>query len=122
MSNGLQGVQCGLQFRGMHLTACFYMMRSMQIANRVITRDLESLISQAVNTDKANYAVVTGVQIHSWPSPESDEPILEYVEPATAYVNVNGVKHELDLQAMPALTPRQIAILAANSGRDSQVC
>ena len=65
--------------------------------------------------------VCAGVQIHSWPSPESDEPVLEYVEPSNGYVVVDGVKNELDLQGMPPLTPRQIAILAANANTEAQV-
>jgi Limiting CO2-inducible proteins B/C beta carbonyic anhydrases len=94
-----------------------------QIASRVIARDLNVLIDKAVSPKKADYAVVTGVQIHSWPNPDSNEPVLEYVEPKTGYVVVDGVKSELDLAAMPPLTPRQIAILAASGagGRDVQV-
>jgi Limiting CO2-inducible proteins B/C beta carbonyic anhydrases len=36
------------------------------VAERTITSDLEGLIKAAVDTQKADYAVVTGVQIHNW--------------------------------------------------------
>lgn len=38
----------------------------MQVAERTITDDLEYLIQQSVDPTKADYAVVTGVQIHNW--------------------------------------------------------
>jgi hypothetical protein len=37
-----------------------------QVAERQITTDLEYLISKTVDPQKADYAVVTGVQIHNW--------------------------------------------------------
>lgn len=39
---------------------------NVQVAERTITSDLEGLIKAAVDTQKADYAVVTGVQIHNW--------------------------------------------------------
>ena len=39
---------------------------TVQVAERTITSDLEGLIKAAVDTEKADYAVVTGVQIHNW--------------------------------------------------------
>jgi hypothetical protein len=88
-------------------------MTCVQIANRVITRDLEALIAKAVSTDKADYAVITGVQVHSWPNPETGHPAIEYVMPSTGYVVVNNTKSELNLSSLPPMTPRQMAILAA---------
>jgi hypothetical protein len=35
------------------------------VAERVITDDLEYLIEKCVDIEKADYAVVTGVQIHN---------------------------------------------------------
>ena len=66
---------------------------------------------------KADYAVVTGVQIHNWASDLEDEriPSMEFVAPARAYVVVNGEKIDLDLQQVPALSPRQLQLLAAQS-------
>lgn len=91
----------------------------MQIAGRVITRDLEGLIAKAVSTDKADYAVVTGCQVHSWPQ-AAGQPAIEYVMPTTAYVVINGVRSELDLSKVPPLTPRQVAILAAGGGKSKE--
>lgn len=87
----------------------------MQLAQRTITSDLEKLIENGVDPKKADYAVITGVQIHSWPNPETGAPALEFVAPASGYVVVNGVRRELELERAPALTPRQAAILAVRS-------
>jgi hypothetical protein len=88
-----------------------------KVAERVITTDLEYLISKAVDTKKADYAVVTGVQIHNWASDLEDVriPSMEFVAPARAYVVVNGEKIDIDLQQVPALSPRQLQLLAAQS-------
>jgi len=88
-----------------------------KVAERVITTDLEYLISKAVNPKTADYAVVTGVQIHNWASDLDDEriPSMEFIAPARAYVVVNGEKIEVDLQQVPALSPRQLQLLAAQS-------
>lgn len=88
-----------------------------KVAERVITTDLEYLISKAVNPKNADYAVVTGVQIHNWASDLEDEriPSMEFVAPARAYVVVNGEKIDLDLQQVPALSPRQLQLMAAQS-------
>jgi hypothetical protein len=66
----------------------------------LLLQDLEYLISKAVNTKNADYAVVTGVQIHNWASDLDDPriPSMEFVAPARAYVVVNGEKIDLDLQ------------------------
>jgi len=88
-----------------------------KVAERVITTDLEYLISKAVNPKNADYAVVTGVQIHNWASDLDDVriPSMEFVAPARAYVVVNGEKIDLDLQQVPALSPRQLQLLGAQS-------
>ena len=51
----------------------------LQAAERLITADLEALIAKTVDTTKATYAVVAGVQIHSWPVAGERGPALEYV-------------------------------------------
>jgi hypothetical protein len=72
------------------------------VAERTITDDLEFLISQTVDPTKADYVVVTGVQIHNWGSTFDDEsPNLEFVAPQTVYAVVNGEKTHLDLNSMP---------------------
>jgi hypothetical protein len=131
-------------------------------AERTITSDLEYLISKAVDTNKADYAVITGarpgclllgscppaccwlarcsplpapacshpilpappphcttgVQIHNWAYDLDDKsiPSIEFVAPAKSFVVVNGEKHYLDLLKVPALSPRQLKVLAAASG------
>ena len=69
-----------------------------ELAERTITADLEAMIAQTVDTRDADYAVVTGVQVHSWPDVGSGEPTMEFVAPRTCYVVVDGVKTEVDLE------------------------
>ncbi|CAI5527307.1 unnamed protein product [Closterium sp. Naga37s-1] len=67
----------------------------------VINSTLEHLISVAVDSTKADYAVITGVQIHSGNNPVGTEfkleNTVEYITPSLAYVVVDGVKKELSL-------------------------
>jgi len=85
-------------------------------AERMITDDLEYLIEKAVDTNKADYAVVTGVQIHNWSTNFDDEvPNLELVWPTKVYTVVNGKTTYLDLTKIPSLTPRQLQLLAQAS-------
>lgn len=85
-----------------------------KVTERTISDDLEFLISKAVDPAKADYAVVTGVQIHNWSTEfDNEEPNLEWVAPTSAYVVVNGEKTVLDLKSVPSLTPRQIRLLAS---------
>ena len=56
----------------------------------MITKDLEGLIAKAVDPSKADYAVIAGVQIHSWPTTVGNGPPLEYLWPKAAYAVVNG--------------------------------
>lgn len=80
-------------------------------------QDLEYLISKAVNPQKADYVVVTGVQVHNWASDLEDAriPSLEFVAPARAYVVVNGEKIDLDLQqvsqtsCLPPIVPKHLS-------------
>jgi hypothetical protein len=91
-----------------------------KVAERTITDDLEYLISRTVDPRKADYAVITGVQIHNWGYTFDDEsPNLEFVAPTTVYVVVNGERTRIDLCAMPSLTPRQIRILADKGDGDN---
>ncbi|EFJ44558.1 low-CO2 inducible protein [Volvox carteri f. nagariensis] len=91
-------------------------------AERVISSDLEYLISKAVDPTKADYAVFTGVQIHNWAADlnNTDVPSLEFVGVGKSYVVVNGEKVHLDLSKVPALSPRQLQILAAASAADGK--
>lgn len=85
------------------------------IAERQITYDLETLIDHSVDSKKADYAVITGVQIHNWAPEGSDSPHFEFVAPATAYIVVQGRRTDLDLMLLPVLPPRVISLLATKS-------
>ncbi len=102
-----------------------------KVAEATIADDLDYLISKTVDPKKADYAVITGVQIHNWGSRFDDEsPNLEFVAPTNVYVVVNGEKTHINLNAMPSLTPRQIRILSGKAeggdararGADDIVC
>jgi hypothetical protein len=85
-----------------------------QIAERTIFDDMEYLISHTVDPKKADYVVVSGVQIHSWGQSFDDAtPNLEFVAPSTVYCVVAGERTYLDLFSIPSLTPRQISVLSA---------
>eukprot|EP00475_Leptophrys_vorax_P028972 TRINITY_DN42264_c0_g1_i1.p1 TRINITY_DN42264_c0_g1~~TRINITY_DN42264_c0_g1_i1.p1 ORF type:complete len:275 (+),score=23.74 TRINITY_DN42264_c0_g1_i1:99-827(+) len=65
----------------------------------VINDTLDALIAKAVDTSKADYAVITGVQIHSNNKPEGHpfhlDHTVEYVQPSLSYAVVKGVRQEL---------------------------
>eukprot|EP00873_Tetraselmis_striata_P012561 jgi/Tetstr1/432825/TSEL_022176.t1 len=88
------------------------------LAEEAITKDLEALIAESVDPARADYAVVTGVQIHNWALDFTDEePNLEFVQPRSAYVVVGGERVELNIGAVPELTPRMLAsTMAASAG------
>jgi len=93
-----------------------------KIAERQISSDLEYLISKAVDPEKADYAIVTGVQIHNWGEEfEGEEPNIEFIAPTTVSVIVNGMRSDLDLSKMPALSPRMISMLSKAAGEEG-VC
>lgn len=63
-----------------------------QVAERAITADLETLISKAVDSSTADYAVVTGVQIHNWSDADfnDQQPTMEFIYPSTIYAVIDG--------------------------------
>jgi hypothetical protein len=66
-------------------------------------QDLEKLIGKSVDTSKADYAVITGVQVHNW-ARSLDNPgsySMEFVAPSSCYAVVNGVATHLDLSQIP---------------------
>ncbi len=78
----------------------------LQVAERTITSDLEFLIAKAVDPAKADYAVVTGVQIHTWGQEfDGAEPNLEWVAPVSVYVVKGGKKSFIDLTSFPVSAP-----------------
>ncbi|GJP53616.1 hypothetical protein CLOM_g12770 [Closterium sp. NIES-68] len=68
-------------------------------ALQAITDDLEYLISQTVDPATADYAVITGVQIHSGNNlpgePFQTERLCDYIAPNAMYAVINGEKHIL---------------------------
>ncbi|KAG2490704.1 hypothetical protein HYH03_010865 [Edaphochlamys debaryana] len=88
-----------------------------QVAERTISDDLEFLIEKAVNPSTADYAVITGVEIHNWAAhlEEGGEPSMEFIAPTKAYVVVNGVKTHLDLAMVPPMSFRQLQLMAERS-------
>lgn len=89
-----------------------------KLAERTITNDIEYLSEKAVDIKKANYAVVTGVQIHNWATEldaKSGVPSLEFVAPAKVYVVVDGKKTFIDLSRVPTMSPRQLQLMAKAS-------
>jgi hypothetical protein len=88
-----------------------------KVAERTITADLEKLIGKAVDPRKADYAVITGVQVHNW-AVNLDDPnsySMEFVAPSSCYCVVNGVATHLDLSQIPQVTPRMLNLLASSS-------
>ena len=60
-----------------------------KITQTVIQVDLENSLKRLIDTHKSDYAVATGIQIHG--------PDGNYVWPASCYVVVEGVRHEIVL-------------------------
>lgn len=73
------------------------------VAERTITDDLEYLIEKAVDPSLADYAVISGVQIHNWGKELSEDGDVscEFVAPAKCYTVVNGLKTYIDLPQVP---------------------
>lgn len=60
-----------------------------QIAQIAIRSDLEQALKTVVDTNKSDYALITGIQIHG--------PDCNYIWPATCYAVVNGERQEIKL-------------------------
>lgn len=82
-----------------------------QLAERTITSDLEALIKETVDPNVSDYAVVTGIHVHNWGNEGTGAPTLEWIAPANMYIVNDGKRTTINLEAVPALTPRQLAIL-----------
>ncbi|RJR17022.1 MAG: hypothetical protein C4581_08880 [Nitrospiraceae bacterium] len=59
-------------------------------ALKAIQSDLETTISKVVDTNKSNYAIISGIQIHG--------PSGNYVWPSECYTVVNGKRETLNLK------------------------
>ncbi|WP_141266680.1 hypothetical protein [Thermodesulfovibrio sp. Kuro-1] len=60
-----------------------------KITLKVIVEDLENIIEKVVDSKKADYAVISGIQIHG--------PEENYIVPDEAYVVVDGEKKKLEI-------------------------
>lgn len=81
-----------------------------KVAERRITSDLETLIKSTVDKTKADYAVLTGVQIHYWTDPEKYFK-NEYIWPQKSYAYVDGKRIELNISDTKGLSDRQLNML-----------
>src|SRR4030043_2475077 len=66
------------------------LMELTKITLKTIKEDFENALSKTVHKDKADYAFLTGIQIHG--------PEENYIAPADSYVMVNGSKTELKVK------------------------
>lgn len=60
-----------------------------KITQMVIQTDLENTLKRVVDTDKSDYSVITGIQIHAHDG--------NYVWPASCYAVINGERQEIEL-------------------------
>ena len=86
------------------------LVRLTQIAEETITRDLEQLVEKNVDKDKADYAIVTGIQIHNWNDPNQTSD-SEYIYPSKLYVVKNKQTIPIDIHSIPRLADRQLKML-----------
>jgi hypothetical protein len=66
-------------------------------AQGLIEEELRALIRDTVDTQKADYAVITGVQIHSSMASTDNGPTLEFVSPGALYTVIGGRERKLEL-------------------------
>jgi hypothetical protein len=74
-----------------------------KLAERAITSDLEYLIGETVDTDAADYAVITGVHVHNWGNEGTGAPTLEWIAPAQMYVVNGGKRTTINLEVCARL-------------------
>lgn len=79
-----------------------------KLAERQITKDLETLIEQTVDSDKFDYAVCTGIHIHQW---SCSGPRCDYVSPCSMYAVVKNTRHEIELSTTSPLPTRLIRLI-----------
>jgi hypothetical protein len=81
-----------------------------KLANKVIQGDVADLIDKTVDIEKADYAVITGIQIHSTRVANSKvwHPHLEFISPTSMFIVKDGIKHTMDIMGIDPPTPRQL--------------
>lgn len=73
----------------------------------VVSENLQSLIDEYISQNKAEYAVVTGIQIHYCSKLMSNKLYeTEFIEPKKFYVNKNKQVTHINLDKIMSLTPR----------------
>ena len=89
-----------------------------KLADGVIRTHMEELVRASVDPSKADFAIVTGVQIHSYGHTLDEwHPNMEYICPTSMTIVTNGKRTDVDLLAeTPAPTPRQLFALRAGAG------
>jgi hypothetical protein len=84
------------------------LVQTTKAALAAIDDDLEKLISLTVDPSKADYAVITGVQIHSGNQipgePFRVERTCDYIAPDKMYAVVRGQRYNLQIEAKKAET------------------
>eukprot|EP00271_Cylindrocystis_brebissonii_P021611 TRINITY_DN782_c0_g2_i1.p1 TRINITY_DN782_c0_g2~~TRINITY_DN782_c0_g2_i1.p1 ORF type:complete len:275 (+),score=58.51 TRINITY_DN782_c0_g2_i1:222-1046(+) len=80
-------------------------------AHEVISEELEHLVSITAHPDTSDYAVITGVQIHSGnqlpDQPFKAERLVDYVSPGTMYAVVNKEKYILSVEGDRIVSHKQ---------------
>lgn len=75
-----------------------------KVAVSLIEEEMLSIIKAVVDPEKADYAVVTGVQIHSSSAGPDGNPCLEFVAPSKAFAVVGGEEKPIDFMLLSQLT------------------
>ncbi|PIE19669.1 MAG: hypothetical protein CSA65_01410 [Proteobacteria bacterium] len=65
------------------------LVRLTKLSHEVVREDLECLVGNTIDADKADYAIFTGIQVHG--------PDKDWIWPAPAYAMVNGERKDLPL-------------------------
>ena len=91
----------------------FDLVQVTKLADSVIQQDMEALVRASVDPGKADFAVVTGVQIHSYGHTLDEwHPNMEYICPTRMTIVVNGQRTDVNLlEETPSPTPRQLFAL-----------
>jgi len=86
------------------------LVQTTKLCDGVIQEDFTELVRAAVDPSKADFAILTGVQIHSYGHTLDEwHPNMEYICPTSMTVVTNGQAQKIDLVAeTPAPTPRQL--------------
>lgn len=88
----------------------FDLVQITKLCDAVIQQDFTELIRAAVDPNKADFAIITGVQIHNYGHTLDEwHPNMEYICPTSMKVVVNGRGVDINLlEETAAPTPRQL--------------